>query len=437
MAEFAAFDDDLRAFVDRLLRFETTDGRERPAQEWLRDRLDAFGFETHEWEADPERLARHPSFPDDPDAIDAEDRPSVGGVLEFGEPDAGPTLVLNGHVDVVPVGDEGWSNPPFEPTRRDGSLTARGAADMKAGLGVCVFAARYLAESGTGLDGRLVVESVAGEEEGGIGAAAAAIENPYPFERDAAIVAEPTELRPVVATEGSLMKRLELAGRSAHAATRWRGESVLPRFERVRRAFEELEAERADAIIHPLYEEYPIPWPVTAGTVRAGSWSSSVPATLSATFRIGVAPGETVDEVEAAFEERLAALVAEDEWLSSHPPTFERVSIQFEPAEIDPDEPVVRALRRALDARSMDATPRGATYGADSRHYVAAGIPSVVFGPGSVEQAHFPDETIDWTEVLRAGEVLAEAARRYLGTSRSSSHSSSARSTNSSGSTPS
>jgi len=242
----------------------------------------------------------------------------------------------------------------------------------------------------------------------------AALANPYPFERDAAIVAEPTELRPVVVTEGSLMARLELTGRSAHAATRWRGEDVLPRFGAIRGAFMDLEAERGEAVEHPLYGEFPVPWPVVCGTVEAGSWASTVPTTLTAEFRIGVAPGETVDEVEAAFRERLDEVVADDPWLREHPPAFERFSVQFEPAEVAVDEPIVEAARAGLvEAGLPDAEPTGATYGADSRHYVAAGIPTVLLGPGTVTKAHYPDETIAWSEVERGREAIAAAVGRF------------------------
>ncbi|SEO93841.1 acetylornithine deacetylase [Halogranum amylolyticum] len=411
---------DLRTFAEALLRFDTTGGDEAAAQAWFRERLYDLGFETYEWTADADQLAEHPSFPDDPADIDVADRPSVGGVLEFGDPEAGKTLVLNGHVDVVPVERDLWSSDPFEPTWiEDGeNLRARGAADMKSGLTACVFAALALRkehDEHESLDGRVVVESVVGEEEGGIGAAAAALDNPYPFERDAALVAEPTNLRVVTATEGSVMKRLHLTGRSAHAATRWVGESVLPHFETVRHAFEELEQERGESVSHPLYNEFPIPWPVVFGTVQAGSWASTVPAELTAEVRIGVAPGETVDEVETQFEERLAEVVADSEWLSARPPKFERFSVQFEAGETAPDESVVAALRGGMREAGLDDTdPRGATYGADSRHYVAAGIPTVLFGPGTIEQAHYPDETVRWSDVERARETITASARRYL-----------------------
>jgi acetylornithine deacetylase len=419
---------DRRAFVERLLRFDTTDGNEAPAQAWLRERFADLGFETYEWTADPEMLAEHPSFPDEPDDSFA-DRPSVAAVHEFTE--EGPTLVLNGHVDVVPASeangsrergdrvpadDGSWTSDPFEPTWNGDELTARGAADMKAGLAACLFAAldlRAAAERGDADPaGRVVVESVAGEEEGGIGAAAAALANPYPFTRDACIVAEPTELRPVVACEGTVMKRLELTGRSAHAAARWRGDDVLDGFERVRERFRALERERDERVTHPLYGEYPVAWPVVCGTVEAGDWASTVPASLTAEWRIGVAPGETVAEVEGTFEDALAALAAEDDWPFGQ--RFERFSVQFEPSEIDADEPVVTAVQAGLASIGRDAEPVGATYGTDARHYIDAGVPTVVFGPGSIDEAHYPNETIAWSEVEQGTEALTTAARRYL-----------------------
>ncbi|WP_435124086.1 M20/M25/M40 family metallo-hydrolase [Halobaculum sp. D14] len=416
---------DLRTFAERLCGFASTAGDEAAAADWLAGRFDDFGFDVYEWEADPALLADHPSFPDDPADIDAAGRPSVAGVAEFGDPDAGPTLVLNGHVDVVPADPELWETDPYDPVwRRDGAdetLTARGAADMKAGLAACVYAAldlRAAADDGAAdadLNGRVVVEAVAGEEDGGIGAAASTLDSPYPFDRDAVVVAEPTDLTPVTATEGSVMMRLRLRGRSAHAATRWRGVDVLPKFEAVRAAFADLESERAAAVTHPLYESFPVPWPVVCGTVRAGSWASTVPGTLESEWRLGVAPGETVAEVEAAFERRLAEVVAADDWLADHPPTFERFSVQFEPAEIDAGEPVVEALRGAMaDADVPDRGVAGATYGADSRHYVAAGVPAVLFGPGTIDQAHFPDESVPWRDVERARRVYAATARRFL-----------------------
>ncbi|WP_435063022.1 ArgE/DapE family deacylase [Halobaculum sp. EA56] len=405
---------DLRETAAELVSYRSLPGEETAAQSWLRDRLDDLGFRTYEWEPDADALDAHPSFPPAAD-LDLAGRPSVAGVLELGDPDAGPTVVLNGHVDVVPAEEADWTGDPFAPRFEDGRLYGRGAADMKGGLAACVYAALALAESGADLDGRVVVESVVGEEEGGVGAATAAATAPYPFERDAALVAEPTAFDVVLAAEGSLMARLELVGAAAHAARAWEGESVLPHFERIRRAFKELERERAESVTHPLFEEYDTPWPVNVGTVEAGSWASSVPAHLASEVRIGVAPHESVAEVEAAFRRRLDEVVADSEWLREHPPTFERFSVQFEGSEVGRDEPIVTALADAIATRGRSAPRyRGFTAGTDARHYIGAGIPTVVFGPGSPERAHGPDEYVEWEAVVEGCAVIAEAARGFL-----------------------
>jgi acetylornithine deacetylase len=407
----------MRETVEELVSFASLPGEEAAVQSWLRDRLDDLGFRTYEWQPDPDALAAHPSFPP-VETLDLADRPSVAGVLELGAPDAGPTVVLNGHADVVPVDEAEWTTDPFEPRWEDGRLYGRGAVDMKSGLVACVFAALAVAERADdagGLDGRIVVESVAGEEDGGVGAATAAATNPYPFERDAAVIAEPTGFDLVIAAEGSLMKRLELFGKSAHAARTWEGESVLPHFERIRHAFAALERERAERVAHPLFEAYENPWPVNFGTVDAGTWASSVPSRLVSEVRIGVAPHETVAEVEAEFRARLDEVVAESDWLSAHPPEFERFSVQFEGSEVDRDEPIVERVFEAATSRGVaDPADRGFTGGTDARHYLGAGIPTVVFGPGSVDIAHQPDEWIRWDDVVRGSEILADAAEAYL-----------------------
>ncbi|MFC5135242.1 MULTISPECIES: ArgE/DapE family deacylase [Haloferacaceae] len=409
-------EDELRETIRELVSFESYPGEEAEVQAWFREHLADLGFETYEWEPDPAVLEANPSFPP-VETLDLEDRPSVGGVLELGDPDAGPTVVLGGHLDVVPVDEGSWTVDPFDPRWEDGRLYGRGSLDMKSGVAACVFAALAVEAHADelGLDGRIVVEGVAGEEEGGIGAATAAGKNPYPFECDAAIIAEPTDFALVVAAEGSLMKRLEVFGKSAHAARTWEGESVLPHFERIRHAFEDLERERAERVAHPLYAAYDNPWPINFGTVEAGGWASSVPAHLTSEIRIGVAPQETVAEVEAEYQKRLDEVVAESEWLTEHPPTFERFSVQFEGSEVDPDEPVVERVAEAATANGIEEPAyEGFTAGTDARHYLEAGIPTVVFGPGSVDLAHQPDEHVEWEDVRLASEIIADATASTL-----------------------
>jgi acetylornithine deacetylase len=139
-----------------------------------------------------------------------------------------------------------------------------------------------------------------------------------------------------------------------------------------------------------------------------------VPSKLTSEIRIGVAPHETVDEVEAAYRRRLDRVIEGSEWLSAHPPTFERFSVQFEGAEIDREEPIVTALAGTLRQAGIEPTYRGFTAGTDARHYIAAGIPTVVFGPGTTDVAHQPDESVAWDDLVRGSELIAGTAATYL-----------------------
>ncbi|MFW5905645.1 MAG: M20 family metallopeptidase, partial [archaeon] len=167
------YDDRIRSLALDLIRIDTTDGNERPAQARFEEALTEAGAdEIVHWEAEPEHFDRDPAFVD----IDAEelaDRPNVAGIFEFGYPDAGNTLVLNGHMDVVPVNHASWDTDPFDPTWDGDRLYGRGAADMKSGLAGLLYAVvAFRDRHGDDVDGRIVVESVVGEETGGVGAKA-------------------------------------------------------------------------------------------------------------------------------------------------------------------------------------------------------------------------------------------------------------------------
>lgn len=415
----ARYGDQMKEFAESLIQFNTITGREGAeldAQHWFLDRLQEFGFETYTWEADIEALADHPCYPASHDQIIVKDRPNVGGVLEFGNPDDGPALILNGHMDVVDVNRALWDTDPFEPTWEGDRLIGRGAIDMKSAVTANVFVARYLHdEYHDDLDGRIVVESVTGEEDGATGSTAAALANPYPFDRDAAIVTEPTGQNLYTAIEGNLFLKLTVTGRSAHAGTRWEGESVLPHFEAIRKGFESLESERNERITHELYVDYPIAWPVNIGVVSAGSWPGTVPSQLEGELRIGFSPGESLEAVEAEFQTRLEQVMRESEWLSDHPPRLERYRVDLDSAEVAPNEPIVTCLQDALATFSLDPARKGATYGCDAVRYIVDGdIPAPVFGPGRIEQAHQPNEAIHWPDVIASGDILIKTARNFL-----------------------
>ena len=166
----AGFEDQI-AFTQELVRHPSLRGREHTAQDVLYSEFRARGYALDRWAIDLEALRDHPGF--SPVEVDYANAINVVATHRPTH-ETGRSLILNGHIDVVPAEPAEWSSDPFEPEWDGHRVTARGAADMKSGLVSCVFAARHLAELAAGADGpdlngRVVVEGVAGEEAGGRG----------------------------------------------------------------------------------------------------------------------------------------------------------------------------------------------------------------------------------------------------------------------------
>ena len=446
IAEMRAVDaldvDGLTALLCELIAIPSLDGSESAAQRRVASWMVDVGLKTDVWDLDLEQLARHPDW-----CHEVERQEALGVVGWVGEgaaaapaAGAGRDLMLNGHIDVVPVGDEAaWTTPPWTADVRDGRVYGRGAVDMKGGLCCALFAAKAIRDSGVRLRGRLSVASVVGEEDGGTGTLATILRG---HSAHGAVVVEPTDLRVVTAQAGSVMFRLAVPGRSAHGCVREEGVSAVEKFLPLFAALRRLEAERCgvaddgagggqavgsgaqprEAAVagephSRLFARYRLPWPIEVGSVRAGDWASSVPDTLVAEGRYGVAIGEDVSIARRAFDEAIARAAAADPWMREHPPRVEWWGGRFDPAVTDPDDPIVGAVVEAASAVGGSAPPvEGVTYGADMRLLVnVAGIPTILFGPGDVRVAHMPDEYVPVDHLRTAAQVLILAAMRFCG----------------------
>jgi acetylornithine deacetylase len=325
------------------------------------------------------------------------------------------SLILNGHVDVVPPGDrQAWHASPWSAHIQAGRLYGRGACDMKAGLAVAISAAAALKKSGVPLRGRLIVQSVVGEEDGGIGTFAMAQRG---YRADAAYVLEPTRLRIIPAQAGALSFRLRIHGQSAHASVRYEGISAIEKFEFVEIRLRQLERS-LNQEPHPLFRHYPIAYPLSIGRLKAGSWSSTVPDELECEGRVGVPIGMASAEVRQQFATALADVAQRDAWLREHPPQVEWAGGQFDAVEVDPELPAFTALTSAhAEEFGVDPEADGAPYGSDMRLLVhEAQTPAILYGPGDIKQAHSTDEWIAVDEIVRAARVITAAAARYLAT---------------------
>jgi acetylornithine deacetylase len=393
-----------------LVRVPSVTGNERAVQDLVALVLEEAGLEVDRWEADVDRLKTHPRFPGM--EVERTEAVLVAGLLgQKGE----RSLILNGHVDVVPPGDrQAWHASPWSAHIQAGRLHGRGACDMKAGLAVAISAAAALKKSGLPLRGRLIVQSVVGEEDGGIGTFAMAERG---YRADAAYVLEPTRLRIIPAQAGALSFRLRLTGRSAHASVRYEGISAIEKFELVEARLRQLERS-LNQRPHPLFTQYPIAYPLSIGRLRAGSWSSTVPDELECEGRVGVPVGMASAEVRRQFAAAVSDVAQRDAWLAEHPPKLEWYGGQFDAVEVDPDLPAFTALK-AAHAEEFGVEPEqdGAPYGSDVRLLVhEAETPAILYGPGDIRQAHSTDEWIDIDQIVQAARVVTAAAARYLAT---------------------
>lgn len=403
---------DLRALV----AVPSVTGGEEAVQDLMERLMASAGLEVRRDEHDPSAVAADPDFPGY--EMPREHLPTVVGRLRGTRP--GRRAIVLGHVDVVPVGDEGqWLSPPFEPREEDGRLVGRGACDMKGGVAAGLAALRAVAAvtgGGADLAGEAVFVSVPAEEDGGAGTLAAIRDG---WIGDTAVIPEPTGMEIVTVHAGAITFRLTVPGKNAHASTRLEGVSALEKLEVLHAALRADEAARCAAETRPEMVALGLPYPTIIGKVRGGDWASTVPDRIVAEGRYGVRAGQTAAEAEVELRAAIAAANEADDFLRDHPATVEISGARFSSGEIPSDHPLATGLRDAA-GDVLGAAPRlkGAPYGADMRLLIRqGGTPTVMYGPGSVRQAHAPNESVPIAEVVDCARVLAVWLLRELGAS--------------------
>jgi len=397
---------DLVRFAQALVRAKSVTGEEGPAQGVVEDKLRSMGAKVDRWCPRPSDYRGHEAFIAREANVGR--RPNVVGRFAGTHPTK--TLAFNGHIDVVPEGEpSSWRHPPYAGSIAGGKLYGRGACDMKAGLAATIFAVEALLETGVSLKNDILVESVIGEESGGMGTLATIFRGYIP---DATIIAEPTNLELAIAQSGCLMLRIEVRGKAAHGASRYMGVSAVEKFQPILATLQALEGRRMQSRKLPLYMGIPNPVPLSIGTVQAGNWDSTVPEALVAEGRYGVWPGERLEEARSMLEKAVAGASSKDDWLSAHPPKLTWFGPQWESAELPRTHWLVRLVEESC-RRALGHTPRlaGTTGGTDMRLYTSvARKPAVIFGPGDDSTAHFSNENVKISDVVRACKVYAMAA---------------------------
>lgn len=400
-----------------LLRISSLTGQETEAQRWLARHMQEMGLEVDLWPIDIASIRQHAQFPGM--EVDRSGHEALGLVGTWhGSSDSvaskGKHLIFNGHIDVVPVGAiANWHHAPWDADLQDGRIYGRGACDMKGGLMAALYALKVIKNAGISPPGSISIQSVIGEEDGGLGTFATLLRG---HTGDAAIVCEPTRLNLIPAQAGALTFTVRVRGKSAHASVRLEGISAIEKYLDIHRVLIQLEKERNSEVEHPLLAQLALPYPLSIGRVQAGNWSSSVAEELTFEGRIGVAIGESSAAVRQQFEQTLANFSEFDSWLRDHPLEITWSGGQFDSGEIPADHPLISLCRQSLlDLTGQPPRLEGAPYGSDLRLLVNQGhIPALLFGPGDVNVAHMPDEYVHVDEIILAARAYVLAALRFF-----------------------
>ena len=403
---------ELIAFAQSLVRIPSVSGSEQAAQRAIAEKYESLGLATDIVPSVREELETHPAFSDD--AIPFVDRLNV--VARWRGTGGGRSLILNGHMDVVPPGDLAkWTRDPWGGEVDGDRLYGRGACDMKSGLASAVFAVQALQSIGVALNGDVMLQSVIGEESGGVGTLATIVRG---YRADACVIMEPMSLRIAPVQTGALTFRLTVNGRAAHACMRPRGVSAITEFIPIATALEQFNIDRHERYRDDLFDDPTNIASLSIGTVRAGDWPSTVPDLLVAEGRFGVFPNESVQEARAAFEATVREAASMRPWLVDNPPIVEWVEGQFEPGTTPRDAPIIERLSCSHEAvTGKPASLFGIPCGTDLRLFTRhAGIPTILYGPGNILDAHTADEHVSLDEVVTCTKVLARTMLTWCGT---------------------
>jgi acetylornithine deacetylase len=324
------------------------------------------------------------------------DRPNIVGVINGRVP--GRTLMLCGHTDTVGV--QGMQDP-FSAQVRDGKLYGRGAQDMKGGVAAMIAAGRRIVETG-GLDrGQLIIAAVVDEEHASLGADALVVR----WHADGAVVTEPTGLDVAVCHKGFQWVSVETRGTAAHGSRPRDGRDAILRMGRVLHRLEALDRRVQRGRSHPLLGTASL----HASIIDGGHELSSYPARARLTFERRTLPGEPIDVALTEANEILSALRQEDaEFEGEAKMIFGRDGY-----EIAASDPLPDMLVRAASTAGASPARVGMTFWTDAAILGAAGIPSVLFGPGGAG-LHSREEYVLIEDVCRCRDALVELVREFV-----------------------
>jgi len=398
--------------LQNLVREKSVSGNEAAAQKIVSNYLQNLGLVIDGFEPSIEELTKSSYFISERTSF--EDSPNIVAILKG--TGNGKSIILNGHIDVVPEGEiSSWERHPYSGTIVGNHLYGRGTTDMKGGNVAALFAIEAIKKCNIPLKGDIYFESVIEEESGGAGSLATILRG---YVADAVLIPEPTKMKIFPKQQGSVWFRIKVKGKVAHGGTRYEGVSAIEKSIMVINHINQLEKVRNTRLLDdPLYKNVPIPIPINIGKINGGTWPSSVSDLVILEGRLGVSPNETIEEAKLEITRWLKTLSLMDDWFIENPVEVEFFGARWLPGSIDLEHPFMESLKKSYqyvykNEPIIEASPWGTDGGLFSH---IKQIPTIVFGPGETKVAHYPNEYIDLDELFSCAEVIAYTLLDWCG----------------------
>jgi acetylornithine deacetylase len=388
---------EMMQLLSESIKIASVSGNEGPFVRFIADWARQHGFKTDLWEGSESQLAGYPKVSQH--HIPLAGRPTL--VIELPSNGSGRSLIFGAHSDVVEAGDiKDWSVNPWGGECRQNRVYGRGACDAKGALIGALWVMVAIKESfPEGLPGRVMLELVPGEENCvELGTLTSVVRG---YRADAAIVLEPSENLPRCASRSGVRFEIVCKGRAAHGSVKWVGKDAIQVMRRVLDALERLEERWNDKAAEPLFAAYPVARPITVDRVEGGQWRGMVCDKCSCSGYLELLPRDDNQEWKRAFISYLREETGEDEIdirfdeeYSGHK-TYPK-DVFCVVAETVVKKLICEQYGTVLNWTGWSGFNSGCEAGLRARMQNTA---TLVWGPGSLSQAHAVDEFIDFGEV--------------------------------------
>ncbi len=404
-------------FLGELTNHPSTRGNEQSAQNFMETELQERGFNVDKWEVNVSDIQHLPGF--SPVLGNYDEALNVVGQHKS-RTQKGKSLILNGHIDVVPVGPlEMWDRPPFESYCDDGWMYGRGAGDMKAGIAANVFALDALKSLGFQPAADVHIQSVVEEECTGNGALACLQRG---YLADAALIPEPFNEKLVSAQLGVIWFQIALKGIPVHVLEAGSGSNAIEAAIPLIAALREMEKEwNKPECKNQHYCHLDNPLNLNVGKIQGGDWASSVPAWCCFDVRMAIYPGQSIDEAKEKIEACIMAAASQDSYLRKNQPEIIYHGFHAEgyslSDHVNPNKDLaINSLENAHQSVvGSDLEQFAVTATTDARFFgLYADIPGLVYGPRA-EAIHGFNERVELESVRRVTQSIALFIANWCG----------------------